>query len=209
MKPCINCSTLRKSSRPRCNSCANENKRKTKIGSRFGKLEVIQYLKLKHVLCKCDCGKQISCRTDYLKKAQRHCGCDLVTLKGQQKPNYKKELHHPIFADRIDRWKRGAARRSYLFELTEADLERLWTKQQGRCFYTGNKLSLIKNDPYTISLERMDSNKPYTIENCVFIGTIVNRIKMQYSKEVFFNVCRDVVKYNSINESAEDFNESF
>lgn len=74
-------------------------------------------------------------------------------------------------------------------DLTVSDLLTLWKKQNGRCFYTGVKLSLIsyaqrsKDDAFGASLDRVDSNLGYTLSNVVLCSWTINLLKNTLSAD--------------------------
>ena len=84
--------------------------------------------------------------------------------------------------------KTDAARRHVLFTLTAEDLIEMWTRQQGRCAYTNQRMTLSIGKGlfwrnWSMSVERMDPAQGYTRENCVLVRYDVNR---QKNKRNFF-----------------------
>lgn len=99
--------------------------------------------------------------------------------------------------------RRVRRRKHYVEDLDEDTLYNIWKEQDGRCAYTGVKLVHMR-DPkykdtsnnYKISLDRIDSSKPYTNHNAQFISLSANQLKSDMSeKEVqeFF----DIIKNNT------------
>ncbi len=43
----------------------------------------------------------------------------------------------------------------------------MWSKQQGRCYYTNLPMTARPKSEWQCSLERLDPNQGYTVENCV------------------------------------------
>lgn len=90
--------------------------------------------------------------------------------------------------------KRVRARKSKFVE--ELDLDKMieiWNYQNGKCKFTNVDLVLqhrpeyktISNN-YKASIDRIDSSKPYTIDNIQFISLTVNNLKSSMlEKEVF------------------------
>lgn len=66
--------------------------------------------------------------------------------------------------------------------------------QDGRCFYSGEVLLSDKNDasrPFgKMSIDRLDSSKGYTTDNCVLCLSDVNYCKQQYDVGKFLSICR-------------------
>lgn len=90
-------------------------------------------------------------------------------------------------------------RKKKFFE--ELDIEKMveiWNHQNGKCIFTGVDLVLPRDDRYkTISnnykasIDRIDSSKPYTIDNIQFVSFTVNNLKSDMNEggvEEFFNI---------------------
>lgn len=72
----------------RCKECQDKKRKEKlngkKIGIKYGKLTVIEYLGNKNYLCKCDCGKECVVKTYDLrqnKKGAKSCGCEVIHYK--------------------------------------------------------------------------------------------------------------------------------
>ena len=69
------------------------------------------------------------------------------------------------------------------------DIEDMWNKQDGRCFWLGIKMSLedlyIKNSPFAPSVERLDSSIGYVKGNVVLASRFANRGRGAYDNEDF------------------------
>ncbi len=73
-------------------------------------------------------------------------------------------------------------------DITLEYLKNIFEKQAGKCIYTGVKLihpiDMIKKDYiYMASLDRIDNNKSYKIDNVQFISVCMNFAKKQMSHE--------------------------
>jgi hypothetical protein len=77
----------------------------------------------------------------------------------------------------------------------ESDITRDWIQQQfdkqdGKCFYTGIKMIITKENRYLFkpSMERIDCSKPYNRENCVLVclGTNLGRNDIELSEYLKF-----------------------
>lgn len=74
-------------------------------------------------------------------------------------------------------------------EITIEFLKNLWEKQKGICPYTKIKLNLMKHNskhhkfPYYTwaSLDRIDNNKGYSLNNVRFVSLAINYMKNKYS----------------------------
>jgi hypothetical protein len=98
--------------------------------------------------------------------------------------------------------KRVRARKTKFVE--ELDLDRLieiWNSQNGRCVYSKVQLILqhhpdykTTSNNYKASIDRIDSTKPYIIDNIQFVSYTVNSLKSNMNvSEVneFFNIIRN------------------
>lgn len=86
--------------------------------------------------------------------------------------------------------KRGARKRNIPCEVTLEDLDSIWEAQEGRCVYTGRKLTL--NGDCTASLDRIDSSRGYLKENVQFLHKNVNIAKWAMSEENFFSMIKEI-----------------
>lgn len=96
-----------------------------------------------------------------------------------------------------DRFKKLKLRDAQMLHtLTIDELHDLYGKQNGRCFYTGRELKLamkhINHD--SLSIDRIDSSKGYTLTNVVLCCSIVNTMKMDHSLEDFKSICLEVAQ---------------
>lgn len=95
--------------------------------------------------------------------------------------------------------KRVRNRKNKFFE--ELDIEKMveiWNHQSGKCKYTNVDLVLPRDDRYKTtsnnykaSIDRIDSSKPYTIDNIQFVSYSVNNLKNNMTEagiEEFFNI---------------------
>lgn len=55
------------------------------------------------------------------------------------------------------------------FQITKEDLISIWNKQNGKCYYSGIQMNLQTSSDWKCSLERLDDNKGYIIENIVLV----------------------------------------
>lgn len=88
------------------------------------------------------------------------------------------------------------------FDLALEDLDLQYEKQDGKCFYTGIKLTLPQNpqqfrfdtQSYNVSIDRIDSNKGYTKDNVQLVLKCVNFMKQSMSHEDFLEMCKLIVE---------------
>lgn len=81
----------------------------------------------------------------------------------------------------------------------------IWKEQHDkfglRCPYSNLKMTHLLGNArrmYNISVDRIDSNKPYIDGNIVFCCAIVNRMKQELSVKDFYSICKSVGKNNKV-----------
>lgn len=94
-----------------------------------------------------------------------------------------------IFKTRIKDAKKRAKRGNYQCNLTVDALIILYKQQEGRCYLSDQRLSLDMYNYYTLSLDRIDSRKGYTIGNVGLACWIANQVKNCMQLDDFFMWC--------------------
>lgn len=88
--------------------------------------------------------------------------------------------------------------------ITEEDVYRLLEKQNGLCALSGVPLDTKINNPYTMSIDRIDPSKGYTPDNIQLLCWAVNKMKMDFSQEDFIKwtiaIARNLTKFHAYNE---------
>jgi len=186
------------------------------IGDKFGKITVLEYLGGRRVKYKCDCGSEKEADFYDIKRGKlKGCGCmrNLPEHREQAKERVKKMREEGIFKTGGDYWTdmmtpfkytwkcinnksfKGRARKPVFISIK--DLETIWNRQNGICPYSNFKLILpthtnIKKHPQYLyaSLDRKDSNLPYTLDNCQFISKSLNFAKNNMSDDEFIEFLR-------------------
>jgi hypothetical protein len=141
--------------------------------------------------CKCNrCGSITVVRTDrfgkgkYIPKSCSNCISDLQKEIADKKYKEDRPERH-----RINSIRSNAKSRNYKIELTNAEIKELLHKP---CFYCGEENAN--------GIDRVDSTKHYTKENCVPCCFICNRMKNKYSINVFLEKIKQI--YHNHNESS-------
>lgn len=142
-------------------------------------------------LCKCECGKEIIVNASSLKRGlTKSCGC------------LKHELNYKGF-EKINGsyWncvKKSANDRGFSFEIKIEEAWNLYLNQNKKCALTGVDIKFVTNNDkqkfQTASLDRIDSNKNYTIDNVWWIHKRVNRMKSVIPKEELIFWCHKIVE---------------
>lgn len=90
--------------------------------------------------------------------------------------------------------RRRAAAKGQPFLISREFLSSLYEEQGGRCALTGFEFVLDcpssgwKNHPFSISLDRIDSSKGYSVDNVRFVITAINLAMSEWGEDVFREV---------------------
>jgi hypothetical protein len=159
-------------------------------GKRFGKLLVKSRVEGKTKLgepykwlCICDCGKECTPRGPHLVRgASTSCGGCLWKYRA--------------FRQILCEYKVCAKRRGIVWDLSEEEFRDLTSSP---CHYTGvlpNKSRTLGVDTYVYNgIDRLDSNKGYTLENCVPCCSDVNYAKRTMEYSDFIKLCAEVINH--------------
>jgi hypothetical protein len=91
-------------------------------------------------------------------------------------------------------------RKKFDKEVSPTDLMEIWNNQSGKCTYTNVQLILpcsseynTSNNNFKASIDRIDSKKPYSIDNIQFTSVTVNYLKnnmIESDIAEFFNIIK-------------------
>ena len=127
-----------------------------------------------------------------------HSWCKICCTEGNERSREKQnatiEGRAKIF---LRNAQNSAKKRNQEFSLTIQDIVDCWHKQLGFCAYSGRAMAFEAGKLNTVSIERIDSNVGYTVENTVLVCQAINRMKSDFSFEDFFALCRDVTDFLS------------
>jgi len=135
-------------------------------------------------VCRCSCGgvtKKIG--QTLLKNQTNHCGC-------RRRLSWKGVGH--LSGTVYCRIASSAKKRKIPFEIS---IEQLWgvlERQQFRCALSGLPIELDKDSDFlktTASVDRIDSNKGYTVENVQWVHKDVNLMKNALPQGRFLDLC--------------------
>lgn len=159
------------------------------IGNTYGVLTVlsldheeydsIKQVKRSYFKCKCNrCGSTTIVRADrfgkgkYIPKSCSNCINDLQREISRKKYPIEKKYER----DRINSINGNAKTRHYQMNLTRDEIKEYLYKP---CFYCGCENAM--------GIDRIDSNKNYTKDNCVPCCFICNRMKNKYDLHTFLD----------------------
>jgi len=114
----------------------------------------------------------------------------------------QKCLDYPsiMFGRAVQNARYRSKRKNISFELTKEYVMDLFEEQDGKCYYSGIQLNVVKenkdrtHDPFKMSLDCVDPELGYVKGNVVWCAYCVNALKLKMSKEDMLNVCRHIVK---------------
>jgi hypothetical protein len=81
---------------------------------------------------------------------------------------------------------------------SKKDLLDLWEKQNKRCPLTGWQMTTLRNRGViqtNVSIDRINPDLGYTIENIQLVCVVVNKAKWDLQQEEFIDLCRAVSKH--------------
>ena len=89
--------------------------------------------------------------------------------------------------------KRGVKRkRCGEYELSEEDIEEMRRLQGNKCEVSGIELEWKTKSPYKASVDRIDSNRGYTLDNVRLVCWIVNCGLNNFRMEDFVHMCQEI-----------------
>jgi predicted transcriptional regulator len=92
----------------------------------------------------------------------------------------------------------GAISRAIKCDITIEYIWNLFLEQERKCTYTGTELrfgSDFLEIETTASVDRIDPQIDYTVENVQWVHKTINKMKSDLTDEEFINWCRKVVEY--------------
>lgn len=171
------------------------------VGQKFGRLTILERVGSKsgksYWLGQCDCGGTAKATASNLTRGfVTSCGCFRKEFfRGNQLPEGESG-----FNGLLGRYKGRARKDGLVFELPKETFRSL---TQQTCSYCGKPPSQSisscesgKNRYIYNGIDRLDSSKGYTVENCVPCCKICNYMKQEMSPEEFGRACAAVVTHS-------------
>ena len=174
-------------------------------GNKYGKLVVLRFSHTNRALermwkCQCECGKQLILSSRKLCSAKQqsciNCSSSIVR-DGQYKTTHPAwKGYGEISKTYMSNLKKGAKERHITFNVTMEDLWKKFLEQHGKCALSG--VSLIFGPPSqirlsTASLDRIDSQKSYDIDNVQWVHKQINMMKQSLTNEELIEWCKKIV----------------
>jgi len=188
------------------------------LGKKFGRLLVVNFdsittskqadrIRNKYMYkCKCDCGVEVLVATSCLnnhKSGTKSCGCfkkEQVKIghdkqRGKARPQLHKPNGYSVLHSAFLSCKYAATKRNLSFLLSELEFEIITSKN---CHYCDKEPILKKKPKEHVfrrlnGIDRMDSKKGYTVENCVPCCKICNYMKQELSIEDWLSHMKKVL----------------
>lgn len=145
------------------------------------------------------CGETFPLTRDYYckdgNKYRRSCKfCHVV--KAKEFSDGKYATLDKVLQIRCQTAKQRAKRKGLKFDITPEFLLDMWDRQNGRCYYSNLPMSFDRNDLYTVSIDRIDSNGGYTKNNVVLSCWSINSAKNNFTVSDYIHLCAAVAAYN-------------
>lgn len=181
----------------------NKHKSENLVGCRFERLTVLEFVGVVSpsrnlsYKCICECGKIIITTASNLRLGKtKSCGClskeRIKTLNSLLPGEAAKRGVYRLL-------KCNAERRGIEFNLTFE--ESVFIASQD-CYYCGKAPCLVGTKKYTVngswlhnSVDRLDSNKGYSFDNCVPACLTCNVAKSEMTVDQYIEHCKRVVNY--------------
>jgi len=142
-------------------------------------------------LCQCICGRTSKVPTYYLTKGY---STKCVYCAKHTKDIYKEELPE-VFWNKI-KW--NAKKRNMEVIVSREDAYKVFIKQNKKCNLTGMDIRLPTygtDTEWTASLDRINSENGYVLENIQWVHKDVNRMKNIFDEKYFVSVCQKVTNF--------------
>lgn len=118
-------------------------------------------------------------------------------------------VEHALYSPKLDRFitdrvmgtKAAAPHRGIAFAIDKDDVLGVYLDQNGRCAISGAQMTFDWYEaPTHASLDRIDSEGHYTLDNIQFVCRIVNRMKSDTPQAEFIRWCKRITDASARNE---------
>jgi len=135
--------------------------------------------------CRCECGiEQVRSSAHLRQGLSVHCSKCRAQI--HKRPD-------SAFNQVLIQYKQDAKRRGFSWGLSNEEFRHLTSSP---CYYTNQEPSTVKRTAGSVyvynGIDRLDSSKGYTVENCVPCNRRVNEMKMESPVDEFIEECRAV-----------------
>lgn len=153
-------------------------------------------------LCQCECGNTTSRTYDNLKRNKQSCNeCGYKAIRDANYQGYKL-----LSKSYVSRLHSSAIDRNIQFKVTPEQIYKKLIDQNFKCALSGVEIIVVPNysrnaSKQNASLDRIDSNKDYTIDNIQWIHKDLQSMKMTKTDEHFINWCHIISNYQKSKSS--------
>jgi hypothetical protein len=136
--------------------------------------------------------------TKFYKKSKSKCkSCYSIQYKNRpDKQNYIEKqkiwVKNNLIQYRVLSAKHRSIRDGWEFELTVDIINQKLKQQDNKCYISKIPISLDSKNPYSLSLDRLNSNIGYTIENTIIVTKFVNNCKSDLDIDEFIKLIKEV-----------------
>nr|DAE03160.1 MAG TPA: restriction endonuclease [Podoviridae sp. ctU7u6] len=98
---------------------------------------------------------------------------------------------------RLNDARNRAKKKNLYFDLTLDNLMNLWTQQKGKCALTGFDMTyryVCNKYKYSVSLDRINPEKGYTLNNLQLVCHAANMMKGTFSEDELLKFCNAIIK---------------
>lgn len=126
--------------------------------------------------------------------------CKYETLKIFKKNLSGEDALNHILSMRLNSIKERSKKKGWETFIELKDLENLYYKQNGLCALSKIKMTydiLDGRTPTNLSIDRIDTNKSYTIDNIQMVCMAVNQMKSDLNMDQLLYFCKLIIKNNN------------
>ena len=108
-----------------------------------------------------------------------------------------------MFSEALRKAKSRSEKRQVPFNIDKEYLVNLFEDQNGKCYYSGIQLNIVKNktgvlnDPVKMTLDCIDPDSGYVKGNVVWCAYCVNVFKQKMSVDEMVQICDGIIKTSS------------
>lgn len=178
------------------------------VGETFGILTVVAEATpnlrgLARWHCACECGGSLIIEGYYLRQGRRRsCGCRNTRKSGSE--NHRWTGYGEISGAYWYKVRANALSRGLRLDLIINEAWQIFLNQNRRCALSGDFIVMASSDTehridpnsQTASLDRINSELGYSVDNSQWIHKDINRIKMNLDQIYFIHLCKKVAKHH-------------
>lgn len=147
-----------------------------------------------YYICRCQCGSEREyLRESLLRRDMKSCGC-LNHRLGISNPNYKGV--GDVSSKYWSHIMRQAKKRNLDVTITANDIWNLFLLQNRKCALSGVPIDLKytskDQQEKTASLDRINPQLGYTLDNVQWVHKVVNKMKWDLKNENFITLCKQI-----------------